>query len=149
MTEHFFEKMVIELSKESKCVSKQVGAIIVKEGRIISTGYNGTISGYKNCCEVFDKNNFNREDHHKWSKNYEIHAEQNALMMAVKYGISVNNCICYSSLQPCNTCLLLLIQAGIKEIVYKYDYDKCEYDQDLLDFIKLKDIKIRKFENGI
>lgn len=143
--EDFFKQTVIHLSQQSKCVSRQVGAIIVKDNRIISTGYNGTLSGCKNCNEIFDSNNFDKDAHHKWSKLNEIHAEQNALMMAAKYGISVKDCTCYCSLQPCNLCLLLLIQAGIIEIVYLKPYPKSNYDDSILSLIKSGKIILRKF----
>lgn len=143
--EEFFKNTVINLGKQSKCVSRQVGAIIVKDNRIISTGYNGTLSGCKNCNEHFDSNNFNPEEHHEWSKMNEIHAEQNALVMAAKHGISVDGCTCYSSLQPCNTCLLLLIQAGIKEIVYLESYPKSNYDEIIKNKIDSGEIIFRQF----
>ena len=144
--ENFFKEVLIALSKQSKCVSRQVGAIIVRDGRIISTGYNGTISGYKNCCDVFDKDNFDSIKHHQWSQKFEIHAEQNAIIQAAKNGISVNGCTCYTNLQPCNLCLLLLIQSGIKEIVYLEEYNRSDYGGDLLELIKDKNIALRKFK---
>lgn len=60
----FFLKTAYLLGRESKCVSKQVGCLIVKNGRIVSTGYNGTPPKFKNCNEVFDPKNFDREQHH-------------------------------------------------------------------------------------
>ena len=59
----FFVKTALLLSQESKCVSKKVGSILVKDTRIISIGYNGTIPKFQNCCEKFDENNFDREEH--------------------------------------------------------------------------------------
>lgn len=128
----FFKKTVLNLAKESKCVSRQVGAIIVRDNRIISMGYNGTISGAKNCNEIFNFIKFNRDKHTAWSKNNELHAEQNAIIMAAKYGISIEGADCYCSLQPCSICLLSLTQAGIKNIFYVNDYDKCNYSDDLV-----------------
>ena len=83
--DQFFMITAINLGKLSKCVSKKVGAIIVKNNRIISMGYNGTPRGVKNCCEIFDESNFDREEHHQWSKNSEIHAEMNAILFAMDY----------------------------------------------------------------
>ena len=60
--------------------------MIVKDNRIISIGYNGTPAGYVNCDEVFDKNNFNVETHHKFSSKFEVHAEMNAILYALKNG---------------------------------------------------------------
>lgn len=148
MSEQFFLTVVNALAAQSKCVSRQVGAVIVKDGRIISTGYNGTVSGTKNCCEIFD-DSFDAEAHHQWSIKNEIHAEQNAIAMAAKQGISIDGCTCYCSLQPCNTCLLLLIQSGIKEIVYDEIYERSKYHEDLLKTVEAKGIVIRRFDASL
>lgn len=132
MKEDFFINVLKHLAKESKCVSKQVGCLLVKEDRIISSGYNGTISGSPNCNTIFDTNSFDREIHHKWSLLNEIHAEQNAIAISAKLGICLNNSICYTSMQPCNTCILLLAQSGVKQIIYVEPYDKSDYHQDML-----------------
>jgi dCMP deaminase len=146
MKKEFFRDVLISLSKQSKCVSKKVGVLIVKDDRIISTGYNGTLAGVKNCDEVFDANDFDREQHHHWSIRNEIHAEQNAIAIAAKNGISLNNSICYSSLQPCNSCLMSLVQSGVKEIVYLQEYDKSDYSLELIQKLKEENIIIRKFD---
>jgi dCMP deaminase len=122
----FFKKTVNELSKQSKCVSHQVGCLIIKDERIISMGYNGTPSGFTNCNCHFDKDNFIREDHHTWSLQHEVHAEINALMFAVKNGISTNGATLICTLQPCSDCLKAIIQSGIKEVYYLKDYDKAK-----------------------
>jgi len=144
MKEDFFIRVLNELKQESKCVSRQVSALIVKDGRIISTGYNGTLKGAPNCCEVHDRDHFEREEHHQWSLMNEIHAEQNAIAVAAKNGIALAGCVCYCSLQPCNTCLLLLIQAGVKEIVYVDSYDKCNWSTDLMQTVDRLGIIIRQ-----
>lgn len=147
MRQEFFVSVLKQLSMESKCVSRQVGCLIVKDGRIISTGYNGTISGAANCNTIFSSD-FNRDEHHTWSLLNEIHAEQNAIAVAAKYGISLNNCVCYTSMQPCNTCLLLLAQSGIKEIIYVEPYDKCVYHPDLLQALANLNVKIHKYRSS-
>jgi len=144
MKQDFFIRVLDELKKESKCVSWQVGALLVRDGRIISTGYNGTLKGAPNCCDVHDPNGFDRERHRKWSPKHEIHAEQNAIAVAAKNGIALDGCTCYCSLQPCNTCLLMLIQSGIKEIVYVEPYDRCEWTQELLDNVQRLGVVIRQ-----
>lgn len=127
----FFLKTAYLLGQQSKCVSKKVGALIVKNKRIISTGINGTPPGFKNCNEVFDKNNFNREEHHVWSKTYEIHAEMNAIAFAAKHDIGIENSVMYIILQPCDDCLKNIIAAGIKKIYYVYPYDKAGENNNL------------------
>ena len=108
------------------------------------TGYNGTLRGAPNCCDVHDPNGFDREEHRKWSPKHEIHAEQNAIAVAAKNGIALDGCTCYCSLQPCNTCLLMLIQSGIKEIIYVEPYDRCEWTQELLDNVQRLGVVIRQ-----
>ena len=116
-----FINIAKEISKASKCVSKQVGAVIVKDGRILSTGYNGTPAGYKNCCEYW-QNEYTKE-HHEWSKKYEIHAEMNAIIWAARKGISIENATIYVTLEPCNECSKNIIASGITRIVYEKSYE--------------------------
>ncbi len=116
-----FINIAHEIASASKCVSKQVGAVIVKDGRILSTGYNGTPSGYVNCSEHWN-NNYTK-DHHEWSKTYEIHAEMNAIIWAARKGISIENATIYVTLEPCSDCSKNLIAAGIKKIVYDKAYE--------------------------
>lgn len=137
---NFFLKTAYLLGQQSKCVSKQVGAIIAKDERIISTGYNGTPKGYKNCNQFFDPNNFNREKHHIWSKIYEIHAEVNAIAFAAKNDIGIEGAEIYTILQPCDDCLKIIIAAGIKKIYYVYPYDKASVYNELWDLIEYEKV---------
>ncbi|OCL84241.1 deoxycytidylate deaminase [Arcobacter porcinus] len=116
-----FINIAKEIAKSSKCVSKQVGAVIVKDGRILSTGYNGTPSGFQNCCDFW--NNEYTKDHHEWSKTYEIHAEMNAIIWAARKGIAIEGATIYVTLEPCSDCSKNLIASGIKRIVYDKSYE--------------------------
>jgi dCMP deaminase len=116
-----FINIAHEIARASKCVSKQVGAVIVKDGRILSTGYNGTPSGYVNCCEYWDGKYTN--EHHEWSKTYEIHAEMNAIIWAAREGISIKGATIYVTLEPCSDCSKNIIASGIKRIVYDKSYE--------------------------
>ena len=116
-----FINIAKEIATASKCVSKQVGAVIVKDGRILSTGYNGTPAGYTNCCEYWD-NQYTKE-HHEWSKTYEIHAEMNAIIWAAREGISINGATIYVTLEPCSDCSKNIIASGMKRIVYEKPYE--------------------------
>ena len=135
-----FIKMAFLLSDESKCVSQHVGAIVVKEGRIVSTGYNGTPPDLPNCCDIFDKDNFDREEHHKWSKDNEIHAEMNAIAFAAKHDIGIEGCDIYITMSPCNDCLKNMIPAGIKNVFYLYKYDKVDVNPTLLKKINVEEV---------
>lgn len=119
------DKSFINIAKEiafaSKCVSKQVGAVIVKDGRVLSTGYNGTPTGYQNCCDYW-QGNYTKE-HHEWSKTYEIHAEMNAIIWAARKGIPIEGATIYVTLEPCSECSKNLIASGIKRIVYEKAYE--------------------------
>ena len=116
-----FLNIAAELSNASKCVSKQVGAVIVKDGRILSTGYNGTPAGFINCSEHW-RGEYTKE-HHEWSKTYEIHAEMNAIIWAAREGISIEGATIYVTLEPCSECSKNVIASGIKRIVYEKEYE--------------------------
>ena len=104
--------MALEWGKLSHCLRKQVGALIVKDHMIISDGYNGTPSGYTNSCED------DRGETH-W---YVLHAEANAILKVAKSTQSAQNATLYITLSPCKECSKLIIQAGIKRVVYYNKY---------------------------
>ena len=144
----FFMKTAFLLSKESKCVSKQVGCVIVKDKRIVSMGYNGTLPGLPHCNEVFSESQFDREAHHKWSNINELHAEMNAIMFAAKNDIGIDGCDMYVTLKPCDQCLKNIIQAGIRKVYYYNEYDKADPYNDLwlrIEVEKIIDENLRKW----
>lgn len=116
-----FLNIAEEIASASKCVSKKVGSVIVKDGRILSSGYNGTPSGYPNCSDHW--NGQWTENHHEWSKEYEIHAEMNAIIWAARKGISIEGATIYATLQPCSQCTKNIIASGITKIVYRKSYE--------------------------
>ena len=122
-----FIKVAEEFQKHSTCCRLKVGCVIVKNNRILSTGYNGVPSGMQHCEDVFkDKmNDCNfREIHHEFSSNYELHAEQNAISFAVKNGINLTGADIYVTTFPCHDCLKLIKACGIYKIYYKDSYDR-------------------------
>ena len=139
-----FINIAHEIASASKCVSKQVGAVIVKDGRILSTGYNGTPAGYTNCSEHW--NNEYTKDHHDWSKTYEIHAEMNAIIWAARKGISIEDGTIYVTLEPCSECSKNLIAAGIKRIVYDKAYEHTNSEV-VSKFIKDNSVVIEQLKN--
>lgn len=110
-----------EISSLSYCKRSKVGAVIVKDDNIISFGYNGTPAGVDNCCE--------RED---VTVAEVIHAEMNAILKAAKSGYSVDNSTLYLTLSPCVDCAKLILQSGIKRVLYLEAYRKT----DGVDFLK-------------
>lgn len=111
-----YDKAYLRIAKEwsrlSYCKRKQVGAIIVKDRMIISDGYNGTPSGFENCCE--DENNLT-----KW---YVLHAEANAILKVAGSTQSCEGATLYITLSPCKECSKLIHQSGIKRVVYHEGY---------------------------
>lgn len=111
-----YDKAYLRIAKEwgqlSYCQRKKVGAIIVKDKMIISDGYNGTPSGFENCCE--DENNIT-----KW---YVLHAEANAILKVAKSTQSCENATLYITMSPCKECSKLIHQSGITRVVFISDY---------------------------
>ena len=99
-------------AENSYCQRRQVGALIVKDKMIISDGYNGTPSGFENCCE--DANNV--------SLPYVLHAEANAITKVARSNNSSEGATLYVTASPCMECSKLIIQAGIKRVVYGEEY---------------------------
>jgi dCMP deaminase len=136
-----FINIATEIASASKCVSKQVGAVIVKDGRILSTGYNGTPAGYTNCCDYWEGEY--TPEHHDWSKTYEIHAEMNAIIWAARKGISIEGGTIYVTLEPCSECSKNLIASGIKRIVYLKEYEHT-HSATVSKFLKDNGVSIEK-----
>ncbi|HLA54531.1 MAG TPA: dCMP deaminase family protein [Flavobacterium sp.] len=105
-------KMALEWGKLSYCKRKQVGALIVKDRMIISDGYNGTPSGFENCCE-------DEEGLTQW---YVLHAEANAILKVARSTQSCEDATLYITLSPCRECSKLIHQSGIKRVVYQNGY---------------------------
>jgi dCMP deaminase len=105
-------RLAIEWGKLSYCKRKQVGAIIVRDRMIISDGYNGSPSGFENCCE--DENNLTH-----W---YVLHAEANAILKVARSTQTCENATLYITLSPCKECSKLIHQSGIKRVVYLEEY---------------------------
>ena len=111
-----FDRRYLEMAsvwaKNSYCKRRQVGALLVKDKMIISDGYNGTPSGFENVCE----------DENGVTKPYVLHAEANAISKVAKSGNSSAGATLYVTASPCMECSKLIIQAGIKRVVYKDEY---------------------------
>ncbi|GAB4248504.1 MAG: dCMP deaminase family protein [Vicingaceae bacterium] len=126
-------KMAQEWAKLSHCKRKQVGALIVKDSMIISDGYNGTPTGFDNCCE--DENGATH-----W---YVLHAEANAIMKVAKSTHNSNGATLYITLSPCKECSKLILQAGIVRLVFKNLYK----DSSGIDFLNSAGVEICHIPN--
>lgn len=139
--DEYFLEMAKLVAKRSTCLRRSVGAVLVREKRILATGYNGAPSGLKHCIEIGcmrQKLKIPSGQRHELCRA--LHAEQNALIQASLHGISVNGATLYATNQPCVICAKMLINAGIKEIVIAQGYP----DKLAMDFLKQAKIKIRK-----
>ncbi len=105
-------RIATEWGRLSYCKRKQVGAIIVRDRMIISDGYNGTPSGFENCCEDADGLT-------QW---YVLHAEANAILKVARSTQSCEGATLYITLSPCKECSKLIHQSGIKRVVYQHGY---------------------------
>lgn len=126
-------KMAQEWAKLSYCERKQVGALIVKDRMIISDGYNGTPSGFENCCE-------DAEGKTHW---YVLHAEANAILKLAASTQSAKGATLYLTLSPCKECSKLILQAGITRLVYINEYS----DDDGISFLRNHNIEIEQISD--
>lgn len=126
-------RIASEWSKLSYCNRKQVGAIIVRDRMIISDGYNGTPSGFENCCEDTDGLTL-------W---YVLHAEANAILKVAHSTQSCENATLYITLSPCKECSKLIHQSGIKRVVYQNGY----HDNSGIDFLIKAGVQVEQIED--
>lgn len=125
--------MAAEWAELSHCQRKKVGAIIVKDRMIISDGYNGTPTGFENCCE-------DEEGYTKW---YVLHAEANAILKVAGSTQSCKGATLYITLSPCQQCSKLIHQSGIKTVVYSNKYK----DTSGLDFLEKAGVELIHLPN--
>lgn len=121
--EDYFMEITSLVAKRSTCLRRQVGAILVIEKRILATGYNGAPSGLAHCLEVGclrEKNQIPSGERHELCRG--LHAEQNAIIQAAYHGIRIKGATLYCTNLPCIICTKMIINAGIKEIIYASGY---------------------------
>uniref|UniRef100_A0AAU8MJC1 Deoxycytidylate deaminase n=1 Tax=Geladintestivirus 5 TaxID=3233137 RepID=A0AAU8MJC1_9CAUD len=135
-SDKYYIKVAQLCAKNSYAIKLQVGAIIAKDGQIISDGFNGTPCGFENKCEVQSM------DGSLHTLSYVLHAESNAILKCAKYGRSTNGSTLYITHSPCIECAKLIIQAGIIRVVYLENYRKTEG----LELLKKAGINVEKFE---
>jgi dCMP deaminase len=139
--DEYFMEMAKLVAKRSTCLRRSVGAVLVKDKRILATGYNGAPRGLKHCIDIGcmrQKLKIPSGQRHELCRA--LHAEQNALIQASLYGISVEGSLLYATNQPCVICAKMLINAGIKEIIIGEGYP----DKMAMDFLRQAGIRVRK-----
>jgi dCMP deaminase len=129
-----YMRMALEWSKLSHCTRKKVAALLVRDNVIISDGFNGTPSGFPNDCE----------DHSGDTHWYVLHAEANAIMKVARTANSAAGATLYITLSPCKECCKLVLQAGIKRLVYLHEYK----DPTGILFLRDAGIEILKIDEG-
>lgn len=139
--DEYFLEVAGLVSKRATCLRRKVGAVLVKDKKILATGYNGAPSGLKHCIDIGclrQELKIPSGERHELCRG--LHAEQNVLLQAALYGISTKESTLYVTNQPCIICAKMLINAGIEEIVINDGYP----DKLALDFLKEARIKIRR-----
>lgn len=140
--EEYFIEITKLVAQRSSCLSRQVGAILVKQKRILATGYNGSPSGVKNCCDEGSCLRKGSKSGENLNECMAVHAELNAILQMARYGISCEDAVLYVTTFPCINCMKAIINSGIREVVYLEDYDAPLSKQ----LAELSGIKIRKYE---
>ena len=121
--DEYFMSIAEQVSGRSTCLRRNIGAVLVKEKRILATGYNGVPSGLAHCEEVGclrEQRNIESGSRHELCRG--IHAEQNAVIQAARHGIPIDGASIYCTHQPCVLCAKILINAGVTEIMFRESY---------------------------
>ena len=141
-----FIKMAEVVGDWSSCYqeNRHVGAVVVRDKRILTTGYNGAPSGVTSCATRGEclRKKLNIASGTRQEMCYAVHAEQNAICQAAKMGISLEGATIYVTHQPCTICTRMIINAGIKKVVYKHGYP----DEFSLVFLKEAGVELIKYE---
>lgn len=144
-----FDEIYMELAEnlaaKSHCVKAQVGAVLTKDTRIISLGYNGPPAGTYNCDEVWPETGCPRDS--KGSCSLALHAEQNAILYASKNNVAVEGSTLYVTLSPCIACARVIFTVGIKKVFYKHSYAKYKGipTDEGVDFLRRFGVDVQQF----
>ena len=139
--DEYFIDIAELVSRRSTCLRRSVGAVIVKNRRILSTGYNGAPTGLRHCCEVGcirERLNIPSGERHELCRG--LHAEQNAIIQAALHGVSVKDATLYCTNHPCIICSKMIINAGIINIIYRQGYQ----DELAIEMLEEAGIKVSK-----
>lgn len=142
--DEYFMGITEIVSSRSTCLRRKVGAIIVKEKRILTTGYNGPPQGVKHCDELGGclREKLKVPSGERMELSRAVHAEQNAIIQAAKYGIDISGGTMYVTNHPCFICAKMIINAGIKRIIFKEGYP----DEFAKEILKEAGIEVLKFK---
>ena len=141
--DEYFMTLANEVATRTTCMRRAVGAVIVKDRRILATGYNGVPTGLTHCSEtgcLREQLGVPSGQRHEICRG--LHAEQNAIIQAARYGINIAGATIYVNTQPCVVCAKMLINAGIDEIVYQNPYP----DELAMSMLEEAGMKLRVFD---
>ena len=140
--DEYFMKMAYLVSSRSTCLRRSVGAIIVMDKRVLTTGYNGAPKGLPHCEEtgcLREQLKVPSGERHELCRG--VHAEQNAIIQAAVFGVSVRGASIYITDSPCSVCAKMIINAGIVEVIYDHEYP----DKLAASFLEQSDVSVRVF----
>lgn len=144
--DEYFMELARLAATRSTCLSRQVGAVIVKEKHVVSTGYNGPASGVEHCSEKGGCLRRAKKDY-KSGAYLELcpasHAEQNAISFAARHGVSTNDATIYVTTFPCKDCMNSIINSGIKKIVFDGDYN-ASLSKDIVTSAGIEVVELKK-----
>jgi dCMP deaminase len=143
--DEYFMEIASVVAKRSTCLRIHVGAVIVKNGRILSTGYNGAPYGFEHCLDIGcirEQQNIPHGTRHEMCRA--VHAEQNAIIQAALHGVSIEGATVYCTHQPCILCTKMIINGKIFRVVFQNDYP----DKQSLEFLKQANIEVVTMPGG-
>ncbi|GAB3956466.1 cytidine/deoxycytidylate deaminase family protein [Spirosoma harenae] len=143
-----FMDLAVNLAKRSHCIKAQVGAVLTRDTRIISIGYNGPPAGTHNCDEEFPETGCPRDS--KGSCSLALHAEQNAILYAAKNGSEIEGSTIYVTLSPCIACARIIYSMKIARVVYLNSYAayKGIGTDEGVDFLRRFGVTVERYESG-
>lgn len=147
--DHIYMNLAVDLASRSHCVRAQVGAVLTKDTRIISIGYNGPPPETHNCDEEWPETGCARDS--RGSCSLALHAEENAILYAAKNGSKVEGSTLYCTLSPCIACARLILSSGIKKVLYKDSY--AEYKglatDEGVEFLRRFGVEVTKYQMAV
>ncbi len=147
--EDIYMDLAESLAVRSHCVKAQVGAVLTKDTRIISLGYNGPPAGTHNCDEVWPEEGCPRDS--KGSCSLALHAEQNAILYASKNGVTIDGSTLFVTLSPCIACARVIYSVGIKKVFFKRSYAKFKGipNDEGVDFLRKFGVEVVQYQKEI
>jgi dCMP deaminase len=142
--DEYFIEITHLVARRSTCLRRQVGAVLVKDKNILSTGYNGAPSGIAHCLDagcLRERMQIPSGERHELCRG--LHAEQNAIIQAAKHGTNIDESTLYCTTMPCIICSKMIINAGIKRIIYEEGYS----DQLAAEMIEESGVTVEKFRS--